>query len=148
MGAVIRRFGGHGLTLQEGEDVFHVFRKPGYDARVRVCLVDLAGEHLIEGHGFEPAGAAETPAGLGQLAGEEGFVPGLRIEFGFAGGEKLIELGLIFVREDTEVIDAHAHFVFSVALRNEAARWSPGRAGCQGVEELRVRGRRENSVGL
>ena len=39
----------------------------------------------------------------------EGFVPGLGGEFGLTGGEKLIELGLIFVSEDAEGVDSISH---------------------------------------
>jgi hypothetical protein len=74
-----------------------------------VSFVKLAGEQVIVSDRFEAAGAGETPAGLGGQGGKEGFVPGLGCEFGLTGGEKLIELGLIFVSEDAEGVDGISH---------------------------------------
>src|SRR6476659_5851724 len=115
IGPVVGGFGGCGLALEEGENVLHFLVEAGDDTGIWVCFVKLASEQIFVGDGFETAGAGEAPAGLSGQCGEERFVPGLGGEFSLTGGEKLIELGLIFVSEDAEGVDGISHCDLSLA---------------------------------
>src|SRR6476646_4814725 len=117
IGPMICGFGGGGLALEEGENVLHFLVKAGDDTGIWVCFVKLAGDQVIVSDGFEAACSGEAPSGLGGQGGEEGFVPGLGCEFGVTGGEKLIELGLIFVSEDAEDVGGVSHCDLSLAAR-------------------------------
>jgi hypothetical protein len=74
----------------------------GGDLLVGVVLGQVAHEHLIEHGGFEAAGAAQAPAGLGHLLDQEGLVLVGGMELIAEAGEEDVEFVLVLVREDGE----------------------------------------------